>query len=149
MASECLFYLSFTIILLYTSALAEPVIITESGLSITQTFPEEYSCEKSAQNGTMLTVHYTGTFEDGEKFDSSLDGNKPFNFTIGVCPVIKGWTEGLQGMCVGEKRKLIIPPDLGYGPKGKEPVIPGNATLLFDVELLAINDGPHKQDCPR
>jgi peptidylprolyl isomerase len=88
--------------------------------------------------GKSVSVHYTGTLEDGTKFDSSLDSGKPFEFPLGAGRVIKGWDEGVAGMRVGGKRRLVIPPELGYGPGGFPPTIPPNATLVFEVELLEV-----------
>jgi FKBP-type peptidyl-prolyl cis-trans isomerase len=91
-----------------------------------------------AKAGQNIKVHYTGTLENGKKFDSSVDRNQPFQFTLGVGQVIKGWDEGVQGMKVGGKRKLTIPADMGYGARGAGGVIPPNATLIFEVELLEV-----------
>jgi peptidylprolyl isomerase len=92
----------------------------------------------SPRPGATVTVHYTGTLTDGTKFDSSVDRNEPLTFKIGVGKVIQGWDEGVMTMKVGGKRKLIVPPELGYGASGKGK-IPPNSTLLFDVELLDVN----------
>jgi len=98
----------------------------------------------AAGPGKMVTVHYTGTLTDGSKFDSSLDRNQPFSFRMskdGVGrQVIEGWEKGLTGMKVGGKRRLIIPPQMAYGPEGRPPVIPPSATLVFDIQLLSVAD---------
>jgi|GEM_PF-566606 peptidylprolyl isomerase len=95
--------------------------------------------EATVKSGDSITVDYTGTLEDGTKFDSSVDSGQPFTFTIGEGTVIQGWEQGLIGMKVGEERKLIIPAELGYGAQGQGPSIPPNSNLLFDVKLISIN----------
>jgi FKBP-type peptidyl-prolyl cis-trans isomerase len=91
-----------------------------------------------AAPGQVAVVHYTGWLTDGTKFDSSRDRGQPFSFPLGGGQVIAGWDEGVAGMKVGGRRKLVSPPDLGYGPMGSPPVIPAAATLVFDVELLEL-----------
>lgn len=93
-----------------------------------------------AKNGDIVSVNYTGTLENGTKFDSSLDRGVPFSFTLGSGQVIRGWELGISGMKVGEKKRLTIPPKLAYGSQGVGGVIPQNATLIFEVELLGINN---------
>jgi peptidylprolyl isomerase len=108
---------------------------TDSGLEYTD---EIIGTGAQPQRGDTVTVHYTGWLTDGSKFDSSHDHGSPFEFQIGVGQVIRGWDEGVMTMKVGGKRKLTIPSQLGYGARGAGGVIPPNATLIFDVELLGV-----------
>ncbi|KAH9498810.1 Peptidyl-prolyl cis-trans isomerase fkbp14 [Bulinus truncatus] len=104
--------------------------------------PPPADCQRKSKRLDMLSMHYVGTLtESGKKFDSSLERNQPFEFQLGTGQVIKGWDEGLLGMCVGEKRKLIIPANKGYGEKGAGEQIPPNASLTFEVELVGLKDG--------
>lgn len=108
---------------------------TRSGLKIEEL---KIGDKAVAVKGKRVTVHYTGTLSNGKKFDSSRDRNEPFVFKLGAGEVIKGWDEGVEGMKVGGKRKLIIPASLGYGERGVGGVIPPNSELRFEVELLAV-----------
>jgi FKBP-type peptidyl-prolyl cis-trans isomerase FkpA len=111
------------------------MITTNSGLQYDDI---QEGTGQEAQAGNSVEVHYTGWLKDGTKFDSSRDRNSPFAFQLGAGRVIKGWDEGVAGMKVGGKRKLVIPPDLGYGARGAGGVIPPNAELTFEVELLGV-----------
>ena len=122
-----------------TPTRAQPVMTTPSGLKIIDVKPGTGASPKTGQTCVM---HYTGWLYEnsakGKKFDSSVDRGEPFEFKIGMHQVIAGWDEGVSTMKVGGKRTLIIPPELGYGARGAGGVIPPNATLMFDVELLAV-----------
>ena len=123
-----------------TVAQSEPTgsnaeVTTESGLKYIDLV---VGSGRVAAAGNLVTVHYTGWLTNGSKFDSSVDRHDPFSFPIGSGKVIRGWDEGVAGMKVGGKRKLTIPPQLGYGSRGAGGVIPPNATLVFDVELLEV-----------
>ncbi|QQR77509.1 MAG: FKBP-type peptidyl-prolyl cis-trans isomerase [Candidatus Moraniibacteriota bacterium] len=109
-------------------------VVSELKIETTQ----EGTGERVVKSGDTISVHYTGRLTDGTKFDSSVDRGTPFTFTIGAGQVIKGWDEGLLGMKVGEKRTLTIPADKGYGATGAGGVIPPNATLVFETELVSI-----------
>jgi FKBP-type peptidyl-prolyl cis-trans isomerase len=111
------------------------VVTTKSGLKYEDV---KVGTGAEAKAGDSVEVHYVGKLKDGSKFDSSRDRNEPFPFKLGAREVIKGWDEGVAGMKVGGVRKLIIPPELGYGARGRPPVIPGNAELHFEVELIKI-----------
>ncbi|XP_034835979.2 peptidyl-prolyl cis-trans isomerase FKBP2 [Maniola hyperantus] len=95
-------------------------------------------CTTKSKKGDLLHMHYTGTLEDGTEFDSSIPRGNPLTFTLGSGQVIKGWDQGLIGMCEGEQRKLVIPPELAYGEAGAPPKIPKSATLTFHVDLVKI-----------
>jgi len=112
---------------------------TDSGL---QYWDIKVGTGEVAKDGDHVKVHYTGWLTTGKKFDSSVDAHQPFDFTIGKGEVIKGWDEGVTGMKVGGKRQLRIPPELAYGESGYEKVIPPNATLVFDIQLLSILPKP-------
>mmetsp|Transcript_5548 Transcript_5548/g.16548 ORF Transcript_5548/g.16548 Transcript_5548/m.16548 type:complete len:159 (-) Transcript_5548:1555-2031(-) len=99
-------------------------------------------CARKSKVGDHISVHYEGTLDDGKKFDSSYDRHAPFSLTLGTGMVIPGWEQGLLDMCVGEVRKLKIPPHLAYGEKGSPPIIPENAHLTFKVEMVKISDKP-------
>jgi FKBP-type peptidyl-prolyl cis-trans isomerase len=111
-------------------------VTTASGLKYVD---EVVGTGASPKPGQNVTVHYTGTLENGTKFDSSVDRGQPYTFRIGTGAVIKGWDEGVMTMKAGGKRRLIVPSKLGYGSAGFPPSIPPNATLLFEVELLSVN----------
>ena len=109
--------------------------VTPSGLKYVD---QKVGAGAEAKSGDVVSVHYTGWLENGTKFDSSRDRNEPFRFKLGAGQVIKGWDEGVAGMKAGGKRKLTIPAELGYGKRGAGGVIPPNAVLVFEVELLGI-----------
>ncbi len=111
------------------------MIKTDSGLQYEEV---QEGSGASPQKGKRVKVHYTGTLTDGKKFDSSVDRNEPFEFVIGIGQVIAGWDEGVMSMKIGGKRRLHIPSKLGYGARGAGGVIPPNADLIFDVELLGV-----------
>ena len=115
---------------------------TESGL---QYWDTKVGTGEEAKSGDKVKVHYTGWFISGKKFDSSVDAHQPYSFTLGQGNVIKGWDEGVAGMKVGGKRQLRIPPELAYGEKGFKDIVPPDATLIFDVQLLAVTPAPAKE----
>lgn len=111
------------------------VVTTASGLKY---IDEVVGRGETPRPGQAVTVHYTGTLENGTKFDSSVDKGQPYTFKISTGVVIPGWDEGILTMNVGGKRRLIVPPRLGYGAQGRPPAIPPNSTLIFEVELLGV-----------
>jgi len=118
-----------------------PHILAEEEMKIEVLYKPD-DCTVLSKKGQMLSMNYKGTFEDGKQFDSSYDRNQPFTFQIGIGQVVKGWDQGLLDMCVGEKRRLVVPPHLGYGEQGAGEVIPPGATLVFETELLKIETSP-------
>ena len=132
---SCLLLALFGIFLMPLAghAAEEAMVKTSSGLQYADLV---VGSGREAHAGETATVHYTGTLVDGTKFDSSKDRNKPFSFRLGAGHVIKGWDEGVEGMKIGGTRKLVIPPELGYGARGAGSTIPPNARLIFQVELL-------------
>lgn len=113
---------------------------TEGGVEELQVEDIVVGQGEEAKSGMKVSVHYTGTLTNGTKFDSSLDRNQPFTFSLGADEVIKGWDMGVEGMKVGGKRKLTIPPDLAYGERGAGASVPPNSTLIFEVELLSVEE---------
>ena len=126
------FFVSLAILTLFNGNLA---FSSENELKITI---NQNGSGDSAEIGMSVSVHYTGKLEDGTEFDSSIPRGQPFTFTLGAGQVIKGWDLGVEGMKIGEKRSLVIPPHLGYGIRGAGATIPPNATLIFDIELLEV-----------
>lgn len=130
------FFVFATVTLAQGEVKKDKVIKTKSGLQYVE---QKVGKGTAAKKGDKVVVHYTGWLKsNGKKFDSSKDRDTPFTFNLGAGQVIKGWDEGVAGIKPGGKRKLIIPPDLGYGARGAGGVIPPNATLIFEVELLEI-----------
>lgn len=133
----CVFSAVFAVCTIHASAEEEKKEKKKLQIGIKKRVDPEL-CTIKSKKGDVLHMHYSGMLEDGTEFDSSLARNTPFTFTLGAGQVIKGWDQGLLGMCEGEKRKLVIPSDMGYGDRGAGAKIPGGATLIFDVELVSI-----------
>uniref|UniRef100_A0A0F7CZ38 peptidylprolyl isomerase n=1 Tax=Apostasia odorata TaxID=280455 RepID=A0A0F7CZ38_9ASPA len=132
----------FAVLLLFVSA-KNSGDVTELQIGVKH---KPDTCSIQAHKGDKVKVHYHGKLTDGSIFDSSYERGDPIEFELGSGQVIKGWDQGLLGMCVGEKRKLKIPAKLGYGAQGSPPKIPGGATLIFDTELVAVNGKPSSSD---
>ena len=138
MAVRNIFWQLFFGLAIVLPAFADEDEVTELKIDVLKSVAAE-DCPVKSANGDTLHMHYTGTlFKDGSEFDSSIKRGKPLIFPIGGGRVIKGWEQGLLDMCAGEKRKLTIPPALGYGARGFPPKIPANSVLVFDVELVKI-----------
>merc|ERR1711915_773864 len=126
-------------LVLFEVGVGEKKPVTKLQIGVKKRIPVD-ECNIKSRNGDTLHMHYTGTLHaDGSEFDSSISGGSLLLFHLGAGRVIKGWDQGLVGMCEGEKRKLIIPPHLGYGISGSPPKIPGESVLVFEVELLKID----------
>lgn len=128
-------------VLVAVAVCAQPALCEEQQLKV-EVLKSVEQCSRKSKKGDILSMHYTGTLLDGKEFDSSRGRNEPFRFQIGVGQVVKGWDQGLLDMCIGEKRKLTVPPELGYGDTGAGDRIPAGATLVFETELIKIEDGP-------
>uniref|UniRef100_L7M6Y7 peptidylprolyl isomerase n=1 Tax=Rhipicephalus pulchellus TaxID=72859 RepID=L7M6Y7_RHIPC len=129
-------------ILIAVAVCAQPALSEGDGELKVEIVKSSDSCSRKSKKGDILSMHYTGTLVDGKEFDSSRQRGEPFRFQIGLGQVIKGWDQGLLDMCVGDKRKLTVPPSLGYGDAGAGDRIPPGATLVFETELTKIEDGP-------
>ncbi|XP_075544893.1 peptidyl-prolyl cis-trans isomerase Fkb14 [Dermacentor variabilis] len=128
-------------VLIAVAVCAQPALSGEEELKV-EVVKSSESCSRKSKKGDILSMHYTGTLLDGKEFDSSRQRGEPFRFQIGLGQVIKGWDQGLLDMCVGDKRKLTVPPSLGYGEAGAGDRIPPGSTLVFETELTKIEDGP-------
>ncbi|WYZ43881.1 hypothetical protein EsH8_VII_000317 [Colletotrichum jinshuiense] len=129
-------------LLLSLGLLASSAVSFVAAADVNIEVTQAVECDRKSKNGDKLTMHYRGTLQaDGKQFDASYDRGTPFSFKIGSGQVIKGWEQGLLDMCIGEKRTLTIPPELGYGSRGMGP-IPGGSTLVFETELVGIDGVP-------